>query len=579
MADVPTKPADSVPEQSKQAPVSSKSGSKMQALRHFFLHTIKGRSVGIVLLLLAVFGGACAVPVSRYAMFGLVLKKTAAVQVMDQTTGKPVSQVIVTIAGRSATTGADGVARITDVPVGRYTADISKQYYTAQRQELTVPILSDATLVSIKLVATGRQVPVSVVNRLSSAPLAGASIEVLDTSATTDEKGEAVIVVPAGNATQKAKVSLKGYYQSELELTVTEQKDDKNTIKMTPEGEIYFLSKRSGKINVMKSRLDGSNQQVVLEGTGKEDDSETVLLASRDWKYLALHARREGTTASLYLITTATGTMTTIDKGEASFNLIGWQNDYFAYGLVRHNVKEWQNGRYAIKSFHAPSGKLSQLDESQAQGTDAQHYSGEAIVAHYIVGDQLVYLKYWNAGWATSNPYAGKQMTINAVKPDGSGKKVVKGFDATQYSISSTKLYEPGELYFALHDASDKRVYFEYEDGQVKEVKDVTDDTYNKFYPTYLLSPSGSRTFWYEPRDGKNTLFTGNASGKEAKEIASLSPYVTHGWYTDEYLLLSKDGSELYVQPREAASPPVKITDYHKPALTYPGYGYGYGGL
>ena len=101
------------------------------------------------------------------------------------------------------------------------------------------------------------------------------------------------------------------------------------------------------------------------------------------------------------------------------------------------------------------------------------------------------------------------------------------------------------------------------------------------FYNTYLVSPSGNSTFWSESRDGKNSLFIGDSVGGNAKQIASASDYQTYGWYSEDYLLASKNGSELYILASDGVkkdSEALKITDYHKPVISYPGYG-GYGGI
>ena len=75
-----------------------------------------------------------------------------------------------------------------------------------------------------------------------------------------------------------------------------------------------------------------------------------------------------------------------------------------------------------------------------------------------------------------------------------------------------------------------------------------------------------------------NTLFIGDSSGGSGKQIATLSDYDTYGWYTDDYLLVSKNGSELYIMPVSGGTP-IKISDYNKPAQNFNGYGGGYGGL
>jgi hypothetical protein len=97
------------------------------------------------------------------------------------------------------------------------------------------------------------------------------------------------------------------------------------------------------------------------------------------------------------------------------------------------------------------------------------------------------------------------------------------------------------------------------------------------------VSPLSDKVLWQEYRDGKNALFVGDAHGNNAKTIGTLSDYATYGWFGDEYILLSKGGSELYVARSDTTlsdtNKPLKVTDYYKPQNSYPGYGYGYGGF
>src|SRR6202008_1449233 len=111
--------------------------------------------------------------------------------------------------------------------------------------------------------------------------------------AETDKDGKATVVLPVGTTTKKATLSLKGYNNKEGELQVSDKEIKKNGLTITPSGRVYLLSKKSGKIDVVKTNLDGSDRKPVLAGTGKEEDRGTVLLASRDWKYLALLSRRD----------------------------------------------------------------------------------------------------------------------------------------------------------------------------------------------------------------------------------------------------------------------------------------------
>lgn len=526
--------------------------------------------VGLIAILMAI-------PLTRYAIAGLVVKRDVVVTLLDSKTDKPVSSASVTIGGLSVTTDAKGVATLKSVPVGSKQVKAVKKHYKDARSEVLVPILGANPTLHIDIEATGRQVPVKIINKVSGQPIEGAQIAVDGTSSKTDKNGEAVIVLPADQSERDAVLSLEGYNQLNARIVVTEQSDDKNTFTLTPSGRLYFLSKRSGKIDVLSSNLDGSDVKTVLAGTGKEDNNNTSLLASRDWKYLALKARRDSDRPKLYSIETNTGKLSVIDEGDVEFTSIGWYNTHFIYKLHRDKLKNWEPKQYALKSFNASSNVLSVLDETAGDG-DASRYATEYFSSIYILNNELVYQK----EWAEMGPYAftNKNMIIGSVRPDGGDKKILKSFvdDHGSY-FAGARLYKPQEVYYEVYQNS-QRSFWEYEDAKLVEDKDMTSDKfYNALYPTFLISPSGKNTFWSEARDGKNTLFVGDPNGADGKEIATLSDYTPYGWYGENYLLVSKGGSELYVISRNNPGSIVKITDYHKPQFTYYGYGYGYGGL
>jgi hypothetical protein len=332
---------------------------------------------------------------------------------------------------------------------------------------------------------------------------------------------------------------------------------------------------------VVKTNLDGTNRQTVLPGTGNEDDRDTVLLASRDWKYLSLLSRRAGNTPTLYLINTADDSLTTIDTGSADFNLTGWVGGSFIYTVTRNNVQPWQPGQQAIKSYDPMTKKLTVLDQSSASGTSSFDYVSQQISNAYGYNDKIYYTKSWTS--TGSAGLANKQATFDSINIDGSGKAAIKSFSLKPNTSDTTitlsaQLVAPNKIELYFYDGAGDNFY-SYSNGQVtSDSSETTENFYNGFYATYLLSPSGSQTFWSEPRDGKNTLFIGDQNGQTPKQIATLSDYSPYGWYTDNYLLASKNSSELYIMPKEGSQTPVKISDYHKPAVTFYGYGGGYGG-
>jgi hypothetical protein len=538
---------------------------------------------GVVLVALLLL-----VPFTRYGLAGLVIKQNFTVSVIDARTHKPVSNATVNLDGKKATTGSNGVATIR-LPVGEATLTIIKPYYKSLSREVLVPVGKPRPLV-VELTATGRAVQVAVVNTISGKPVGNAALKAEGTVIQTDKKGEATIVLPADKLEIEAELSGSGYNTSRVKIKVTDQKDPANTFKITPAGKVYFLSNASGKLDVVKTNLDGTERKVVLSGTGNESKPETALLATRDWKYLALLSRRDGgKNDKLFLIDTANDTLTTMDEGDATFTLAGWEDHRFIYTVNRNAVKEWQPKKQALKSFDADAKKLTTIDQTAGEGTDQSNYVREQFDTAYVRQGHILYAKNWSGGYLNSGTIygmvsvPGKQVTFNSAKPDGSDKKVIKSFTASpgtqaSYLALQTRPYGAHELYLQWQDS-----YFEYEDGKIKDLPGMTNQQfYNADYATYLASPSGKATFWTVDRDGKLAFLVGDQDGNNEKTVVTLSSdYQIYGWHSDDYLLVSKKGSELLLLPASGAaeSQLFKITDYYRPVYRYFGYGGGYGGL
>lgn len=565
----PESPAKTEEDKPAEAPTSTPNKKR-------FVWTRKKIILAVVAAIIVIMGVLAAIPATRYGIAGLFVKRDVTITLHDSKTNKPVSNVAIEAGGKTVMTDAKGMATFKAMPVGVKTFDIQKKNYKSFNSKQTVDIFGNNPTFDLAIEATGRQVPVKVINKVSQKPVEGATIVADGSSSKTDKNGEAVLVLPADKDTVDADLSSPGYNATKAIATVTEQKDDKNTFSLVPAGKLYFLSKRSGTIDVLKSDLDGGNVQTVLKGTGKEEETDTILLASRDWKYLALKSRRDSDTAKVYLISTATDKLATVDEGsDINFELKGWSGNHLIYTVGRGNVKPWEPKGSALKSYNATSAQLTTLDETQAVGNQ-NAYANQWFDSIYILDNLLVYTKAWGGYSSVS---AGQHPDILSVKPDGQDKKTVKSFPAN-YSLGA-RLYEPQSVYFRAgpyDSATAKYEMYEYEDGQLKTA-DVSNDDFSKTYPTFLVSPSGMKTFWSEPRDGKNTLFVGDKDAKNSKQIATLSDYKPYGWYSEDYLLVSKDGSELYIMAVSDPSKVLKVTDYHKPSTSFAGYGYGYGGL
>lgn len=550
--------------------------------KHVWQWALGHKQISIPLAVVLLLAAVLLVPLTRYSMLGLFLKQTLPVMVLDAQTHKPVSSATVLLAGKSTTTNGEGKATL-KVPVGKTTLTVTKRYYKSFSRQILVPVKKPGSPVTVTFEATGRQVPISVLNALSGKPVRNAVLSAASTQVRTDDKGQAVMVVPADQAELAATITVSGFNDASVKLKATAAVDPANIFKITPKGKLYFLSNKSGKLDVVKSNLDGSERTVVLPGTGKEDKPNTVLLASRDWKYIALLSKRDGgENAKLFLIETDGDKVSTMDEGDAQFSLYGWSGDRFVYAVNRNKYSVWQPKQQALKSFQAPTKKLVVLDETTAAGDGTYNYTKESLGDVYILDKEVVFTK----GWGGAVFLGDRHATFNSIQSDGSQRKMLKAYPSVStdhFANIQTRPGELGEIYIQYYSAAGgKSQYDAYQDGALK-AESLTDDQYSEPYETYIVSPSGNKTFWTEFRDGKNVFFAGDGKGENGKELGTApEEYAAYGWYSDDYLLLTKKGSEMRIMPvgglEGGIEATFKVSDYYKPNYFIRGYGYGYGG-
>lgn len=559
---------------SRDAPVdpAADAGRLKRFGRAYWRHKLWTLPLTIVLLAAVTL----ALPAVRYPAFATFMTKDVTIIVTDAGTKQPVASAVVTIDGSEAMTDNKGKVML-ESRVGNRSVSVDKRYYRQTTADTFIPIGKLNGPINISLQATGRQVALAVVNKISGKPIENALLKASGTEVKTDKEGRATLVLPADKSSLAVKLSGVGYNDLQSNLIVTETLLPQNTFQLTPTGKLYFLSKQSGKIDVVKTDLDGSNRQIVVAGTGREEDRNTVLLASRDWKYLALLSRRDSDKSKLYVIETGSDKMTVMDEGDANFQLVGWNDSTFVYNVIRNDVRQWQPNQQALKAFNAATAKLSTLDQTVADG-DENNYRSQAFSNFFIIDDNILYTVNVS-GYVFGPQAAGKNHIMRSIGVNGQTKKDMKSFTADKHGQIEARLYAPKELYYAINSYDERRnTFFEYEQGIVKPVVLDDDAFFQRTYATYLSSPSNKKVFWSEQRDGKDTFFTGNRIAEEQKQVAVIAENQVYGWYSDDYLLVSKNGSELYILPAEGGKIS-KVADYHRPESSFRGYGGGYGGL
>lgn len=393
-------PVPPAPSAARLAPTLGRFGRLRNAYLQNKRFTIPATILTVVALLLLI-------PATRYPLLGLVVKKDFVVLVLDATSKKPITKAQVQIGSVVIQTDASGRAMVRS-KVGQQSLRVTKKYYKSVTTAVLVPLHQQSAFKTF-VTATGRQVPVIVTNKITGKPVSGVLLAVADTEVKTDKDGKATIVLPADKPTAVATLSSDGFNNTTSMVQVTEQTVPQNSFQIVPAGKLYFLSKLSGKIDVVKTNLDGTERQTVLAGTGKENATDTILLAARDWKYLALKSQRDGgDNAKLFVLDTSTDKVTTLDEGKAYFEAIGWADHHFVYKVGRQGLENWQPKAQALKSYDAETNKLAVITETDAEGTGAYDYAFNTLGTVYLLNNEIVYNKNWNASYYGSHLMVSK---------------------------------------------------------------------------------------------------------------------------------------------------------------------------
>jgi hypothetical protein len=531
----------------------TKASSKSPKKRFRFLKIFKNKWLYFCLglLIIAIF----ALPFSRYKILGLFLKNQYQFTVVDSVTDTPVSGASVDIKGKLLTTNANGQASI-NLPLGKYSYKIEKHYYSNTTGSIFIGLSKPETK-PIDIKATGRQVPIEIVDKISGKPISDANISVQGTNFKTNSAGKVSMVLSTKGQAYLASVSASGYNSVTSTVVVT-LNSTANIIDLVPSGSVYFLTQK-GTIDVIKANLDGSDPQVVLAGTGSESPSTTYLMASPDLKYLVLEAQRSGTQPELYIINTSNSQLTEFDSSPDAFTLVGWSGDQFIYDETDSSAPTSNADREQLKSYNATTQQLNVLDQDQVNG-DTTNYDYQSFYNFELLPDLIIY----NTQWNVSGTYdlSSSSDTIRGVEPNGLNKKDYYSFPAANTGSIAAARYQPDGVYFSTFDvSSNQTTYYAYTNGAVTTDNSLTAANFSQTYPTYYLSPSGSQTLWSQTTSGQIAVFEGDRNGQSQKQISLPNGYSAYGWYDNVYILLSKDG-QLYISPVTGTTKPVLIGSY-----------------
>lgn len=473
------------------------------------------------------------------ALLSLVLylnlfgKATVEVIVADQTTLQPIEGAKVTLENNSQETDGDGKTIFKNVRTGKKEITVAKQAYATL--SLEEKILSGYNkLEPITIEGNGIALVVTVKNKVGQLPVVGAQVVIGQNQSFSDNNGKAIVNIPhIGAPTVTAQVTKRGFIAYTGKLNV-ESGSVPQLVTLVPAGKNYFLSNRSGKIDLYESNLDGSEQKVILAATGSEDTN-TAIYISPDNKWIALLSTREGIrdvvgnlAPYLYMINTENNSFSKVATDQIA-SVIGWAGSRLVY-----NSYQDVNGQREIKTT-----SLDPVSANQITLATFISYSGSIN----IVGSNIIY----------SKPDKTKEeFGLFLASTAGGAKQTI--LTETVYSIYQTAI---DTIVFQSQDSNGWHSY----NLNSQALTTLSGKPANLKHLRFIASPSKSNFAYVDNRDGKNDLFIKNAQDQRLTSVGAVSEPVR--WIDEKDLIFR------VIRPNETADyiistdggEPLKIVD------------------
>lgn len=431
-----------------------------------------------------------AVPATRWPLLNFVgFRSTVVLTVQDQSQ-KPVALASVKIDETAAVTDQSGQALFQGLPLGKKTALIQKTGYGDKTTTFTSGIGTTKQTYQLKVI--GIKLDVDIKNWLSGGPLEGATVTYGEANGMSDATGRATLVIPPTDDEKiEITVSANGYLEKKVE---TETKVLSREVLLVPAQKNYFMSKRDGKFDIFSSNLDGSNQQKIIEASGKEDESLLQFSIHRGNKQAVLVANREGKMqnsrliAEVYLVDLERASLRKVDEG-SDVQLLDWGNDAIAYTKTIPSLNYDDPGLSKIMLINSTNNRLS-------EAASANYFQSSLVAQNklfYIPAD--AYRPIENASLTSYD------LTSAARKSYIQDRSVQY---ITRASFASLQAQDNTGAVFELQIAQ----------GSVKQI-----DRRPTASLSVATSPNGENAAWSDRRDGQGTLLV--RSIKENTERAA----------------------------------------------------------
>ena len=465
----------------------------------------------ITIPLLALLIAIAAIKPLRYTVLNLFISETVNIAIIDSNNSTPLPEAVVLFdSTQVGISDENGIVILENVPLGSVNITIEKEAYKSSSFDYEVK-LGDNNIDSVDLEPTGIPVTVSVSDAISKQAVTDAEVSIIDgsTKATANDSGEAEINVPPYiGESVKLNISAPGYNETSIQFTLEENMKPIK-VELVREGKHYYLSNKTGEINVYSSNLDGSDEQVLITGTGLEQEYGTQLVVSPARTHAMLIATRDNIQdnngnrqPALYLINFEAKTIERIDEGASSFSSVGWVDNMFVY---------------VISNIDSTVADNSKLKTANTDGTLNTVASSTFINQYGIVNEEVYFTK-------QNKDYTRNLFVIDPLNP--SEKEIAKKVNSV-FSDTPTELkYNVGDAWFM----------YSTNDGSSSDIGSTPSSQTNV---AYLKNPSSGKYAYIDRRDGKGVVISKDASTGE-DTIVSTGINATHNlnWLTDDLLIV-----------------------------------------
>lgn len=491
-------------------------------------------------LLLAVIITA-SIPLSRYSVAGLVVRRDFKIAIIDHQTGVPVSDATVKLFDRTVQTDAAGVATFNSIKTGVTDMQISKNYYESDSKTITIGFTETNPPQQFALKANGRLVPINVINKITGKPIANVSIAANDSTAITDDQGEATIVLPSETLEAQALFTSEGYNQLEATIQVSQQVVAANTFQLVPSGNVYFLQ---NKTELYKAQLDGTSKERVM--TELTSTASTVeIKASADWRYMVIHMVLKNGDQQLFVLDTETDEAVEIGgKDDSFYEITGWSGHQLHYKVTRAEKEVWGASRSALMRYSAESGQNLIVDQNASVGSNDASAAYENYSRNVIVAGGVLYAKSWiKAPYA--DVVANKEDGLYFLHGSSEAPVTLQTYEAVIDQNPRFELIKTGpQAAIIRYHGPKKPELMAFKDGSLVN-QETSNKAFSESYPVYYLSPGGLNALW---RQSDGQLVVGTQTADDGNVIETDTRYTPYGWLSDDYILVTRAG-QLYILP------------------------------